>query len=78
MDTSYEREMPKELIKHYHYYIINMFNCSYSAFMVNDRKKAIKYLQKNNLEITNIKFERNLFGVNDYRIIVRPKSKNGR
>ena len=78
MNTSFERELPKELIKDCHTYIVNMFNCSYADFMTNNRKKVINYLQKNNLEITSIKFERNMLGLNDYRLIVRPKSNNGR
>jgi len=74
MDTSYEREIPKELIKGYHYYIINMFNCSYADFIEKNRQKAIQFLQENKLEITEIKFERNSYGLNDYRLIVRNKS----
>ena len=70
MNTSFDREIPKELIKGCHDYIINMFNCSYADFLGN-RAKAIKYLQDNKLEITEIKFERNKYGLNDYRIIVR-------
>lgn len=71
MNMSYEREIPKELIKGCHYYIINMFNCSYADFFDKSRGKAIEFLQKNNLEITEIKFERNSYGLNDYRLIVR-------
>lgn len=78
MNTSYEREIPRELIKGSHDYIINMFNCSYADYLSNDRNKAIQYLQENNLEIIEINFERNSFGLNDYRLIVRPKNNKER
>ena len=71
MNTSFDREIPKELIKGCHDYIIHYNCCSYADYIVNNRNKAIKYLQDNNLEITKIKFERNKYGLNDYRIMTR-------
>ena len=71
MDTSYEREIPKELIKGCHTFIIHFNFCSYADFMTKSRTKAIDYLQKNELEIMEIKLERNEHGLNDYRIMTR-------
>ena len=73
MDKSYEREIPEELIKGCHTFIIHFNYVSYADFLDKSRTKAIQFLQKNKLEITEIKFERNEYGLNDYRIITRKK-----
>ena len=75
MNNSFDREIPKELIKGHHCYIIHNNYISYADFMKNDRNKAIEYLQNNGLEITEIKYERNEYGLNDYRIMTRKESK---
>jgi hypothetical protein len=71
MDMSYDREIPKELIKGCHTYIIHFNYISYADFLTKSRTKAIEYLQKNKLEIMEIKLERNEYGLNDYRIMTR-------
>lgn len=73
MNNTYDREIPKELIKGLHDYIIH-FNSSYADF-IGKREQAIEYLKKNNLEIIEIKVERNTYGLNDYRLITRKYSR---
>lgn len=74
MNNKYDRELPKELIKGMHSYIIHDYGCSFADFMSNNRQKTIKYLQDNHLEIMEIKMESNIDGLNDYRIFTRKES----
>lgn len=70
----YDREIPKELIKGLHDYIIHFNYISYADF-IGKREQAIEYLKKNNLEIIEIKIERNTYGLNDYRLMTRKYSR---
>lgn len=68
-----EHEIPKIKFKQYQDYIVHIVPCSYAEIITSEINKVIDYIKTNNLEITEIKFERNFNGFNDYRIITRKK-----
>ena len=70
MRKYFENLIPKISFKGMQKYIVH-YGSSYAEFITDNRKQVIDYIEDNNLEITEIKFERNINGLNDYRIILR-------
>lgn len=63
--------IPDLIIKDAQDYIINLWNCSYAEIVSYNKKEIIDFIEKNNYEITKIEIEKNYYGLDDYRLIVR-------
>lgn len=72
MRSYFDKVIPKLNFKSMQDYIVH-YGSSLAEFITKDKKKVLDYIEKNNLEITEIKFEKNFNGLNDYRIILRKR-----
>lgn len=70
MRSYFDKVIPKLNFESTQDYIIH-YGSSYAEFITKDKKKVLDYIEDNNLEITDIKFEKNFNGLNDYRITLR-------
>lgn len=70
MREYFDNVIPKINFKGMQQYIVH-YGSSYAEFATDNKIQVIDYIEENNLEITEIKFERNINGLNDYRIILR-------
>lgn len=65
--------IPNLIIKDAQDYIINLWNCSYAEIVSHNKKEIIDFIEENNYEITKIEIERNYYGLDDYRLIVKKR-----
>lgn len=74
MRELFRREIPTLGFASMQEYIIHE-DSNLAVLVTNDKEKVIDRLEKKR-EITEIKVERNSYGLNDYRIMTRKRSLN--